>query len=88
MCICVPRRLLAGQRIFQAHRLHLFQRLHQAGWCHAHVSSLYIAATAVLAIAHLACGLVWVIGFALAVLLIGEWLVQHVAVGFAVGSRS
>jgi UDP-N-acetylmuramyl pentapeptide phosphotransferase/UDP-N-acetylglucosamine-1-phosphate transferase len=31
-CVCVPRRMLAGQRVFQAHRLHLFQRLHQAGW--------------------------------------------------------
>ena len=30
--ICVLRRLFAGQRVFQAHRLHLFQRLHQAGW--------------------------------------------------------
>ena len=65
-----------------------FQRLHQAGWCHAHVSSLYIAATAVLAIAHLAGGLAWVIGFALAVLLIGVWLDQRVAVAFAVASRS
>ncbi|MBM5802133.1 MAG: glycosyltransferase family 4 protein, partial [Cyanobacteria bacterium K_DeepCast_35m_m2_023] len=36
-CSCVPRRLLAGQRVFQAHRLHLFQRLHQAGWPHARV---------------------------------------------------
>ena len=87
-CLCVPRRLFVGQRIFQAHRLHLFQRLHQAGWCHAHVSSLYIAATVVLAIAHLAGGLAWVIGFALAVLLIGVWLDQHVAVPFAVASKS
>ena len=87
-CLCVPRRLFAGQRIFQAHRLHLFQRLHQAGWCHAHVSSLYIAATVVLAIAHLAGGLVWVIGFALAVLLIGVWLDQHVAVSFEVAFRT
>ena len=87
-CLCVPRRLFAGQRIFQAHRLHLFQRLHQAGWCHAHVSSLYIAATAVLAIAHLAGGLAWVIGFALAVLLIGVWLDQRVALAFVVASRS
>ena len=86
--LCVARRCLAGQRVFQAHRLHLFQRLHQAGWCHAHVSSLYIAATVVLAIAHLAGGLAWVIGFALAVLLIGVWLDQHVAVGFAVASKS
>ena len=87
-CLCVPRRLFAGQRIFQAHRLHLFQRLHQAGWCHAHVSSLYIAATAVLAIAHLAGGLACVIGFALVVLLIGVWLDQRVAVAFAVASKS
>ena len=87
-CLCVPRRLFAGQRIFQAHRLHLFQRLHQAGWCHAHVSSLYIAATAVLAVAQLAGGLAWVIGFALAELLIGVWLDQHVAVAFAVASKS
>ena len=87
-CLCVPRRLFAGQRIFQAHRLHLFQRLHQAGWCHAHVSGLHIAATVVLAIAYLAGGLAWVIGFALAVLLIGVWLDQHVAVAFAVASKS
>ena len=85
---CVPRRLFAGQRIFQAHRLHLFQRLHQAGWFHAHVSSLYIAATAVLAIAHLAGGLAWVIVFAVVVLLIGVWLDQRVAVAFAVASKS
>ena len=88
MCLCVPRRLLTGQRIFQAYRLHLYHRLHQAGWHHAHVSSLYIAATAVLAIAHLAGGLAWVIGFALAVLLIGVWLDQRVAVAFAVASKS
>ena len=86
--LCLPRRLFAGQRILQAHRLHLYQRLHQAGWCHAHVSSLYIAATVVLAIAHLAGGLVWVIGFALAVLLIVVWLDKHVAVPFAVASKS
>ena len=30
MHLCVPRRLLAGQRVFQAHSLHLFQRL--PGW--------------------------------------------------------
>ena len=29
---CVFRRLFAGQRVFEAHRLHLFQRLHQAGF--------------------------------------------------------
>ena len=87
-CLCVPRRLISGQRVFQAHRLHLFQRLHQAGWPHARVSSLYIAATAVLAIALLWGGLPWVITFAALDLLIGIWLDQQVAVPFAVASRS
>jgi Fuc2NAc and GlcNAc transferase len=87
-CLCVPRRLMSGQRVFQAHRLHLFQRLHQAGWPHARVSSLYIAATAVLAMALLLGGLPWVITLAALELLIGVWLDQQVAVPFAVASRS
>ena len=86
--LCVPRRLLAGQRVFQAHRLHLFQRLHQAGWSHARVSSTYIVATAVLAVAMSAGGWPWVFGLAVAELLFGVWLDQHVAVPFAVASKS
>ena len=87
-CLCVPRRLLAGQRVFQAHRLHLFQRLHQAGWPHARVSSLYFGATAVLALALLWGGLPWLITFASFELLLGIWFDQRVAVSFAIASRS
>jgi len=87
-CLCVLRRLLAGQRVFQAHRLHLFQRLHQAGWPHARVSLTYIAATAVLALAMLAGGWPWVCGLAVVELLVGVWLDQRVAVPFAVASQS
>ncbi len=87
-CLCVPRRLLAGQQVFQAHRLHLFQRLHQAGWPHARVSSLYIAATVVLAFALLLGSLQWVVIFAVLELLLGIWLDQKVAVPFVVASRS
>ena len=36
-CLCVLRRFFAGQRIFRAHRLHLFQRLHLAGLPHSRV---------------------------------------------------
>jgi UDP-N-acetylmuramyl pentapeptide phosphotransferase/UDP-N-acetylglucosamine-1-phosphate transferase len=86
--LCVPRRLLAGQQVLQAHRLHLFQRLHQAGWPHARVSSLYIGATAVLAIALLWGGLPWLITLAAFELLLGIWLDQRVAVPFAIASRS
>jgi Fuc2NAc and GlcNAc transferase len=87
-CLCVPRRLLAGQPVFQAHRLHLYQRLHQAGWPHARVSSLYIATTAVLASALLLGGWPWVLGLAAIALLTGVWLDQRLAVPFAVASRS
>ena len=87
-CLCVPRRLLAGQQVFQAHRLHLFQRLHQAGWTHTRVSSLFIAATAVLALALLWGGLPWLITLAAFELLLGIWLDLRVAIPFAIASRS
>jgi len=87
-CICVPRRLMAGQQVFQAHRLHLFQRLHQVGWPHARVSSLYIVATALLALALLWGGLPWLITLAAFELLLGVWLDQKVAVPFAIASSS
>ena len=87
-CICVLRRLLAGQRVFQAHRLHLFQRLHQAGWSHARVASSEIAATGVVAVALLVGGWLWVLGLAGVVLIIGLWLDQRVAPAFVVASRS
>lgn len=86
-CLCVPRRMLAGQRVFQAHRLHLFQRLHQAGWSHARVSCTYIAATWMLAVALLLGDWPWVIGLAVVELLVGVWLDQRVAVPFAVASQ-
>lgn len=86
--LCVPRRLLAGQQVFQAHRLHLFQRLHQAGWPHARVSTLYIAFTVVLSLAFMWGGLPWVITLAAFELLVGIWLDQQVAISFAVASRS
>jgi len=86
--LCVLRRLLAGQRIFQAHRLHLFQRLYQAGWSHAWVSSLYIVATAVLAVALLAGGWPLVTALAAVELLVGVWLDQRVAVPFVEASQS
>lgn len=46
---CLLRRALAGQPIGQAHRLHLYQRLQQAGWSHQQVAALYIGTTGALA---------------------------------------
>ena len=82
-CLCVPRRLKAGQPVFQAHRLHLFQRLHQAGWSHGQVAGLYISATAASAIALLWGGWQAVLTLAAVELLVGLWLDQRVAVPFA-----
>ena len=87
-CLCVLRRLFAGQSVFHAHRLHLFQRLHHAGWSHARVSFMYISATAVLAIALLTGGLPWVFSIAVVELFLGFWLDQRVAVPFAVASEN
>ena len=86
-CICVPRRLWAGHRVFEAHRLHLFQRLHQAGWTHEQVAITYIASTAMLAFSFLACSLPVEAALVLFLLLIGFWLDQRIAVSFELASR-
>ena len=85
---CVLRRLLAGQRVFQAHRLHLFQRLHQAGWSHARVSFAYITATALLALALLVGSYSLLYGLVVVELVLGVWFDQRVAVPFSVASDS
>ena len=82
-CLCVLRRAAAGQRIFQAHRLHLFQRLHRAGWSHQNVAGLYAGATALLAVLQLTVGLGGVLVGAVAVIGLGLWLDQKRAVPFA-----
>jgi UDP-N-acetylmuramyl pentapeptide phosphotransferase/UDP-N-acetylglucosamine-1-phosphate transferase len=81
--LCLLRRLLARQPVWQAHRLHLYQRLQQAGWSHAHVAGLYTAATTVLALARLGGGWPALLGCAAAVLLLGLLLERRVAVPFA-----
>lgn len=47
----LARRLLKGENIFQAHRTHIYQRLHhQAGWAHDQVALAYIVLTGMAAI--------------------------------------
>lgn len=85
--ICVPRRQLAGQKVFQAHRLHLFQRLHQAGWSHSQVALLYLAGTIVLGVSLLAGSWAAMFAVALLVFMMGVWLDQRVAVPFSESLR-
>jgi Fuc2NAc and GlcNAc transferase len=85
---CVIRRLMNGQPVFQAHRVHLFQRLHQSGMSHSRVSCIYITATAVLAVPLLLDDISWMFVFVVLELMIGFWLDQRVAVPFSLASRS
>ena len=39
--ICVIRRFFAGHNIFKPHKLHLYQRLNQAGLSHSNVTKIY-----------------------------------------------
>ena len=80
--ICVVRRFLSGHNILKAHRLHLFQRLHQAGWSHARVSLLYLSATTFLAVSVCFVGLNVLIPFVIFIIILGVWLDRNVAVSF------
>ena len=80
--ICVLRRAAERQPILQAHRLHLFQRLHQAGWSHGGVAALYIGCTAAGGVAFLGWGLAGISLWTGVTLAIGCWLDQAVAVPF------
>ena len=80
--ICVLRRLRAGQPVFQAHRLHLFQRLQRGGWPHANVSLLYGSATALLALARPLGGAAALTPLIGAELLIALWMERNHAVSF------
>ena len=84
---CLIRRLFALHPIFKAHRLHLFQRLHQSGWSHGQVSGLYVFATLVLALAHLFSNFTVVFVLAVSELFVGLWLDQHQAVSFRHASQ-
>jgi UDP-N-acetylmuramyl pentapeptide phosphotransferase/UDP-N-acetylglucosamine-1-phosphate transferase len=82
--ICVLRRWHAGQQIFQAHRLHLYQRLHSAGWPHARVSLLYLLMITLLALGFFyALPLPTMVAAVLAVLGLGLWLDQKQAASFS-----
>jgi UDP-N-acetylmuramyl pentapeptide phosphotransferase/UDP-N-acetylglucosamine-1-phosphate transferase len=80
---CVLRRLKSGHPVLQAHRLHLFQRLHQAGWPHARVALLYGGATATLAVAHRSGGMAGLIALIAMELGLGVWLDRRIAAPFA-----
>ncbi|WP_244281570.1 glycosyltransferase family 4 protein [Synechococcus sp. UW105] len=86
--LSVCRRFLARQPIFQAHRLHLFQRLTQAGWNHRQVSLLYILSTTFLSIVYLYFDFMVLVLAGLLVLVLGFLLDRFIAVPFHLASRA
>ena len=80
--ICILRRFFANQNIFKAHQLHLFQRLHLAGWSHRKVSTLYITASVLLAIPYLYGGLKFIIIITSLLLIFAFWLENCKAIPF------
>tara|TARA_Y100001968_G_scaffold332506_1_gene390909 strand:- start:3524 stop:4498 length:975 start_codon:yes stop_codon:yes gene_type:complete len=84
---CVIRRVIAGQNIFQAHRLHLYQRLYLAGWSKPKVASSYITASILLASSFAFMGLVWEMYFAILILFIGFFADKKLALSFETASK-
>ncbi|WP_413683871.1 MraY family glycosyltransferase [Prochlorococcus sp. MIT 1011] len=82
--LCIPRRYLHGEPIFrEPHKLHLYQRLNQAGWSHAKVSSIYIVGTFCLSLAYLIGNSYTLYFIALSELAFGFYLDKYIAIPFA-----
>ena len=80
---CLLRRLYSRHNIFKAHKLHLFQRLHQAGYGHSLISFIYISSVAAIAIALSFKGLETALVISLIIFLIGVFLDRNVAIPFS-----
>ena len=81
-CIfCIIRRLMLGHNIFKAHKLHLYQRLNQAGWKHSKVTIIYSASFLILSLAYIFLSLPALILFSIFIIIIGYYLDKNFAVG-------
>lgn len=81
--ICLLRRLIDRQKIFEAHKLHLYQRLHQAGWSHGRVSSIYLVSTSLLAMSCIIGNWTMILFILLVILSSGIYLDRFFAKPFA-----
>ena len=87
-CIfCLFRRFIAGQNIFSAHKLHLYQRLHQGGWSHLQVSTLYATGVLILSLTYLTQSLFFCVCFSIIEIMIGFYLDKNYAKKFATNSN-
>ena len=79
---CVLKRLFLNQPIFTPHKLHLFQRLNQAGLSHSLVATIYILCTGLIASALIFINFNFAFISAIIVLIFGIYLDRFVAVKF------
>ena len=76
------RRFLAGQNIFDSHRLHLYQRLNQSGMSHSKVSIIYMSALLALAFSYFYLGLIYTFYFSILTIIFGFILDKYFALDF------
>ena len=77
--VCVLRRYLHNQNIFEAHNSHLYQRLHKSGIKENHVSLIYIFLTFLLSITFLNFGLLATFIISILIIMVGFYLDQNIA---------
>lgn len=84
--VCVIRRYFAGQNIFKPHKLHLYQRLHQAGFSHSKVAIIYMSATSLVSLFYIYQNLIIEIYSVIAIFLIGIYLDRKLAKPFVISN--
>ncbi len=77
--LCIVRRFYLGQNIFHAHKLHLYQRLSQAGWSHSKVTLVYLFAILMLCLSNLLFGLKFQFLISILFLFVGVFLDKYYA---------
>ena len=80
--ICIVRRIIHNQNVFEAHCSHLYQRLVKAGWSHGSVAILYMIFTTSLLITMMLGDVKNMLTVLIIQLFIGFWLDQKVAIPF------
>lgn len=85
---CIVRRLISRQNIFRPHKLHLFQRLHQAGWTHSTVSLLYLGSCLFLSVLFIASTPLVLFIASFLILILGFYIDRRFAVPFCSSSFS
>ena len=81
-CICLIRRYLSKQNIFEPHKLHLYQRLVQSGYSHGLITSAYLLATFIISLISLSNNLELISITILSFFIIGYFVDANYALSF------